>query len=53
MLYAGITGHDWIVENDSYVVEVAELIYAKQGLKPVRWVLAVPNDSPIQSASDL
>ena len=53
MLDAGITGHDWIVENDSDVVEVAELIYAKQGLKPVRWVLAVPNDSPIQSASDL
>jgi ATP phosphoribosyltransferase len=53
MLDAGITGHDWIVENDSDVVEVAELIYAKQGLKPVRWVLAVPNDSPIQSAADL
>lgn len=53
LLDAGITGYDWIVENDADVVEVAELIYAKQGLRPVRWVLAVPNDSPIRSVSDL
>jgi ATP phosphoribosyltransferase len=53
MLDAGITGHDWIQENDSDVVEIAELIYAKQGLRPVRWVLAVPNDSPVQSVQDL
>jgi ATP phosphoribosyltransferase len=53
MLDAGITGYDWIVENGSDVVEVAELVYAKQGLKPVRWVLAVPEDSPIHSAADL
>jgi len=53
MLDAGITGYDWICENGSDVVEVAELIYAKQGLRPVRWVLAVPNDSPIQSVKDL
>ena len=53
MLDAGITGYDWIVENGSDVVEVAELIYAKQGLRPVRWVLAVPENSPIQSAADL
>ena len=53
MLDAGITGHDWIVENNSDVVEVAELVYAKQGLRPVRWVVAVPHDSDIQSASDL
>ncbi len=52
-LDAGITGHDWIIENGSDVVEVAELVYAKQGMNPVRWVLAVPNDSPIQSANDL
>ena len=52
-LDAGMTGHDWIVENGSDVVEVAELVYAKQGMNPVRWVLAVPNDSPIQSAKDL
>ena len=53
MLDAGITGYDWIVENGSKVIEVAELIYAKQGLRPVRWVLAVPNDSPIRSAAEL
>lgn len=53
MLDAGITGYDWILENDSQVVEVAELNYAKQGLRPVRWVLAVPEDSPIRSAADL
>jgi len=52
-LDAGITGYDWIVENGSDVVEVEELVYAKQGLRPVRWVLAVPNDSPINSAADL
>lgn len=49
----GITGRDWVRENGSQVEEVAELIYAKQGLKPVRWVLAVPADSPIRSAKDL
>ena len=53
MLDAGITGHDWIVENGSDVVEAGELIYGKQGFRPVRWVLAVPEDSPIQSVKDL
>ena len=53
MLDAGITGYDWILENGSDVHEVSELLYAKQGLRPVRWVLAVPNDSPIQSVKDL
>lgn len=53
MLDAGMTGYDWILENESDVVEVADLIYAKQGLRPVRWVLAVPNDSPIKSVQDL
>jgi ATP phosphoribosyltransferase len=53
MLDAGITGYDWITENGSDVVEVADLIYAKQGLRPVRWVLAVPNDSPVKSVKDL
>jgi ATP phosphoribosyltransferase len=53
MLDAGMTGHDWIVENGSDVVEVTELIYAKQGMRPVRWVVAVPNDSPIKSVKDL
>ncbi len=53
MLDAGLTGHDWIVENGSDVVEVADLVYAKQGLRPVRWVLAVPEASAIQSVNDL
>ena len=53
MLDSGITGYDWIVENGSDVQEVTELIYARQGLRPVRWVLAVPEDSPIQTVSDL
>src|SRR6185436_95373 len=53
ILDCGLTGRDWIVENDSDVVEVADLVYAKQGLRPVRWVLAVPDNSPIQSAKDL
>ncbi len=52
-LDAGITGHDWIVENGSDVVEVAELVYAKQGMRPVKWVVAVPNDSPIIGVKDL
>lgn len=53
MLDGGITGYDWIVENGSDVVEVAELLYAKQGFGPVRWVLAVPEKSPIKSVKDL
>lgn len=53
LMDAGITGYDWIVENGSDVTMVAELLYAKQGLRPVRWVIAVPNDSPIQKAEDL
>lgn len=53
MLDAGITGHDWIVENGSDVEEIVELVYGKQGFRPVRWVLAVPQDSPIESAADL
>lgn len=52
-LDAGITGLDWITENGSDVVEVADLIYAKQGMRPVRWVIAVPNDSPVQTVQDL
>lgn len=52
-LDAGITGHDWITENGSDVVAVTELLYAKQGLRPVRWVLAVPAASPYRCAADL
>jgi len=52
-LDAGLTGHDWILENDAKVVEVAELVFSKVSKKPVRWVLAVPNDSSVQSVKDL
>ena len=50
---AGLTGHDWICESGAKVNEVCELIYAKSGFRPVRWVLAVPNDSKIKSVQDL
>jgi ATP phosphoribosyltransferase len=53
VLDVGITGRDWVVENKADVFEVEELIYSKQGRKPVKWVLAVHNDSPIQSVKDL
>jgi len=49
----GLTGKDWIEENASDVVEVAELVYSKQTLKPARWVLAVPENSDIRSPGDL
>jgi ATP phosphoribosyltransferase len=52
-LDAGITGHDWVVETEANVEELAELVYAKQRLARVRWVLAVPEDSPIQKPADL
>ena len=50
---AGLTGHDWIVENGARVVEVAELVFSKVSRKPVRWVLAVPEESPIREPGDL
>ena len=52
-LDAGITGHDWVVETGAAVEELAELVYSKQRLARVRWVLAVPEDSPIRSPKDL
>ena len=52
-LDAGITGHDWVVETGAAVEELAELIYAKERLSRVRWVLAVPEDSPVREARDL
>ena len=52
-LDCGLTGLDWIRENDADVHEVAELVFSKVSRRPVRWVLAVPNDSPIQSVQDL
>ncbi|HOE60647.1 MAG TPA: ATP phosphoribosyltransferase [Kiritimatiellia bacterium] len=53
LLDAGITGYDWIYENNSDVHEVSEMCYSKATSQSVRWVLAVPNDSPIQSVKDL
>jgi ATP phosphoribosyltransferase len=52
-LDCGLTGHDWVLENDADVTELAELVFSKVSRRPVRWVLAVPNDSPIQSPKDL
>jgi ATP phosphoribosyltransferase len=52
-LDCGLTGYDWILENDARVVELAELVFSKVSKRPVRWVLAVPNDSPVQSVKDL
>jgi len=50
---AGLTGYDWICESGAKVKEICELNYAKSGFKPVKWVLAVPNDSRIKSLEDL
>lgn len=52
-LDCGLTGYDWILENDAKVVQVTELVFSKVSKRPVRWVLAVPNDSPVQSVKDL
>lgn len=49
----GLTGHDWIVENESDVVELCELQYSKRTSNPVRWVLAVHESSPFKSVKDL
>ena len=53
ILDAGLTGYDWIMEQGAKVESVAELNYAKEGLRPVRWVVAVPEDSPIKKVEDL
>ena len=53
VLDAGLTGRDWVAENDAKVEVVADLIYAKQSFGKVRWVLAVPESSLIQSVRDL
>ncbi len=50
---AGITGRDWVIETDAEVVKVADLIYSKASMRPVRWVLAVPESSSIHSVKDL
>ncbi len=53
VLDAGFTGHDWIMENNSDVHEVCELLYSKATSKPTKWVLAVPNESDINKPEDL
>src|SRR5436853_3540412 len=52
-LDCGLTGYDWILENNARVVEMTELVFSKVSRRPVRWVLAVPNDSPIRDVKDL
>jgi ATP phosphoribosyltransferase len=52
-LDCGLTGYDWVLENEAKVVELAELVFSKVSRRPVKWVLAVPNDSPIQGPKDL
>ena len=52
-LDAGLTGHDWVVETNSDVHEVAELRFSKVSRRPVRWVLCVPEDSSIKEVKDL
>ncbi len=53
MLDAGLTGRDWIAENDSDVHVVCDLVYSKVSSRPARWVVAVPFDSPIRRLEDL
>ncbi|MEE3235588.1 MAG: ATP phosphoribosyltransferase [Candidatus Latescibacterota bacterium] len=49
----GLTGKDWILENDADVVEIGELVYSKVSSRPVRWVIAVPEESSVQTVQDL
>jgi len=53
ILDAGFTGHDWILESGADVHEISELMFSKVSRRPVRWVLCVPNDSPVQNVKDL
>jgi len=53
ILDAGITGFDWILETGANVHEVCELVFSKVSRRPVRWVLCVPEDSPVRSVKDL
>lgn len=53
ILDCGLTGYDWILEQDADVLSIAELNYAKEGLRPVKWVVAVPNNSDIKCLKDL
>ncbi len=53
ILDAGITGHDWVLETEADVHEICELLFSKVSRRPVRWVLCVPEDSPIKEVKDL
>ena len=53
ILDAGITGHDWVLETGAQVVEICEMVFSKVSRRTVRWVLCVPEDSPIQDVADL
>jgi ATP phosphoribosyltransferase len=53
VLDTGLTGHDWIMENGADVHEVTELVFSKVSRRPVRWVLCVPEDSPVKAVQDL
>ena len=53
VLDAGITGYDWVLENNACVHEVCELMFSKVSRRPVRWVLCVPEDSSVQNVHDL
>ena len=52
-LDCGLTGRDWVLEQNADIVEVAELLYAKEGFRPVRWVIAVPESSKIRTVKEL
>jgi ATP phosphoribosyltransferase len=52
-LDCGITGHDWVIENGSNVQEVGEFLFSKATRRPARWVLCVPENSPVKSVKDL
>src|SRR4030042_6200775 len=52
VLDLGLTGRDWILENDEDVMIISDLVYSKTSTKKARWVLAVPADSPIKQLRD-
>ena len=53
ILDTGITGHDWVMETEADVEEICELVFSKISRRPVRWVLCVPESSPVQTVKDL
>lgn len=53
LIDVGVTGHDWIVETGASVVEVMDMVYSKVSRRPTRWVLVVPDASPIREIRDL